>query len=187
MDCRFAIYAFTSIVATMPFRKQRCYGFRRRHHAMRVLLLAASVAALGLPGCSTITTGPNQSIAVATEPAGATCQLSRDGAPLAIVQTTPGSATVSKSGHDIAVDCSGPQGLTGAAVIPANRQAETMANIALGPAFLLGYAIDLGTGAANEYPRGVRIWLDGPSDARTAAPRRAATYLHNPRETIYRR
>jgi hypothetical protein len=143
----------------------------------RHLLLAVGPALLGLPGCSTVTTGTNHSIAVTTVPAGATCNLTRDGEFLTVVQRTPGTATVSKSGHDIAVDCSAPGELTGAGVIPAGPQYATLGNIFVGG--LIGYAIDLGSGAASEYPRGIRVWLDGPRDSPDALRRSANSYLQH--------
>jgi hypothetical protein len=144
-------------------------------------ILLAALLALGLPACATITTGTNQSIAVATVPAGAACNVTRHGELIGSVPRTPGSVTISKSGHDIAVDCAGPGGSAGAAVIPAGMQAATLGNILIGG--LVGYAVDLGTGAASEYPRGVRIWMDGPEQAPVNSGRPAGTYFHHPNRT----
>ncbi|MBS7793067.1 hypothetical protein KTR66_24000 [Roseococcus sp. SDR] len=91
-----------------------------------VLLLAAL-----LPACATITTGTSQSIAVMTEPPGASCTLSRDGGVIAVVNPTPGTVTVSKSTRDIAVSCPRPGHLPGVASEQSRegfftqRQAET--------------------------------------------------------------
>jgi hypothetical protein len=68
-------------------------------------------------------------------------------------------------------------------VIPAGAQLATLGNVLIGG--LIGYAIDLGSGAASEYPRGIRIWLDGARVASSGTPRRTTgTYLHHPNQTL---
>lgn len=109
-------------------------------------------------GCATVTTGSNQEIRVATGPPGANCILSRDGREIGQVASTPATAFVSKSGHDIAVNCAKYGRANGAAVIPADGQAAVFGNFIIGG--LLGRGLDLATGSAHEYPCGVRIWLD---------------------------
>lgn len=123
---------------------------------LRAPLMGASV--LALSACATITTGPDQAIRVGTEPPGANCTLSRDRYAIGTVPMTPGAIYVSKSGHDIAVNCRKMGWGNGAAVIPAARQEATGGNILFGG--LAGYGLDLATGAAAIYPRTVKIWLD---------------------------
>lgn len=125
---------------------------------MQLRSLLALLVALALPACATITTGPEQAIRVGTEPPGATCNLSRDGIILGSVQTTPGAVFVSKSAHDIAVNCAMYGRANGAAVISAAAQNATLGNLIIGGLF--GYGLDLATGAAAEYPRTVKIWMD---------------------------
>lgn len=117
---------------------------------MQIRSLLAPIFALALPACDTITTG--------AEPPGATCNLSRDGVLLGSVQATPGAVCVSKSGHDIAVNCAMYGRANGAAVISASGQSASLGNLTIGG--LLGYGLDLATGSAAEYPRTVKIWMD---------------------------
>lgn len=125
---------------------------------MQIRSLLTPVFALALPAYATITTGPEQAIRVGTEPPGATCNLSRDGVLLGSVQATPGAVFVSKSGHDIAINCTMYGRANGAAVISARGQIATAGNLVIGG--LLGYGLDLATGSDAEYPRTVKIWMD---------------------------
>ena len=131
-----------------------------------------------LVGCSTFSTGTSQSISVATVPPGAVCNLTRDNLLIALVPQTPGTATVTKSKLDIAVDCVGGNGLRGAGVIPAGEQVAASLGNVLAGFYWLGYGVDLATGAANEYPRGIRIWLDGPGVPAGKALTTATYYQH---------
>ena len=51
---------------------------------LAVLVTAAS-------GCATLTKGTSQTVTVNTDPTGATCTLTRDAKPLAVINPTPGS------------------------------------------------------------------------------------------------
>lgn len=117
-----------------------------------VLLLAAL-----LPACATITTGTSQSIAVMTEPPGASCTLSRDGGVIAVVNPTPGTVTVSKSTRDIAVNCTRPGHLPGVASHTAQFQGMTVGNVLLGG--LIGFGIDAASGALSYYPTSLTLSL----------------------------
>lgn len=117
-----------------------------------LLLLAAL-----LPACATITTGTSQSIAVMTEPPGASCTLSRDGSVIAVVNPTPGTVTVSKSTRDIAVNCTRPGHLPGVASHTAQFQGMTVGNVLLGG--LIGFGIDAASGALSYYPSSLTLSL----------------------------
>jgi hypothetical protein len=110
-----------------------------------VLLLAAF-----LPACATITTGTSQSIAVITEPPGASCSLSRDGGIIAVVNPTPGTVTVSKSTRDISVNCTRPGHLPAVASHVSQFQGMTAGNLLFGG--LIGLGIDAASGALSHYP-----------------------------------
>lgn len=66
----------------------------RGRRAARSLAAAFVLAAVG--GCATITRGVTQDIQVATDPAGAACELSLDGALVDTVPATPGFVRVRK-------------------------------------------------------------------------------------------
>lgn len=65
--------------------------------------------AAALPACRNITTNTttnaNQSISIFTEPASASCTLTRDGTVIRVVNPSSGTVTVSKSSRDIDVCC----------------------------------------------------------------------------------
>lgn len=117
-----------------------------------VLLLAAA-----LPACGTITSGTSQSISVMTEPAGASCTLTREGAVVGIVNPSPGTITVSKSSRDIAVRCTRPGHSPGVTVVPAQFQAMSAGNLLLGG--VIGLAIDAASGAMSRYPESTIVVL----------------------------
>src|SRR5690348_2737225 len=69
------------------------------------IAVSASLAALVISGCATITTGQNQPVSVETPGcAGATCKLSNDKGTW-YVSATPGSATVQRAYGDMTVTC----------------------------------------------------------------------------------
>lgn len=121
----------------------------------RLTLLA--FIAVGLPACATITTGTSQSIAVLTEPPGASCTLSRDGGVIAVVNPTPGTASVSKSTRDIMVNCTRPGHLPGIASHAAQFQGMTVGNVLIGG--LIGFGIDAASGALSYYPANLTLAL----------------------------
>lgn len=120
------------------------------------LTLLALIAA-GLPACATITTGTSQSIAVLTEPPGASCTLSREGGVIAVVNPTPGTVTVSKSTRDIVVNCTRPGHLPSAASHVAQFQGMTVGNVLIGG--LIGFGIDAASGALSFYPDNLTLAL----------------------------
>lgn len=117
---------------------------------LSVLLLAAL-----LPGCATITSGTSQSIAVLTEPPGASCRLSRGDGIIAVVNPTPGTVNVSKSVIDIAINCSNPKHSPGTSVVQSSFQAATLGNILIGG--VIGLAVDAASGAMGKYPENVTV------------------------------
>lgn len=125
-------------------------------HTLKRLLPALLLAAL-LPACATITTGTSQSIAVMTDPPGASCSLSREGGVIAVVNPTPGTVTVSKSSRDIAVNCTRPGHLPGVASHAAQFQGMTVGNVLLGG--LIGFGIDAASGALSYYPASLTVAL----------------------------
>jgi len=125
------------------------------------------VSALG--GCSTVVNGSDQQISVQTpNAAGASCELkSPDG--LYFV-TTPGTITVDKSRHDLAVKCTKDGFADGITTINSTFEAMTLGNVLIGG--VVGVGIDAASGALNKYPDSVQVQMqklkaadDAPADA----------------------
>ena len=120
--------------------------------------LRALALALCLPpvaGCATIVEGTDQSVAVSTDPSGASCELLRDGHPIAFVNPTPGSATVTKSAKDVIVKCRKDGHDDEVAPLASKFQGMTLGNVIIGG--LIGVGIDAASGAMNHYPESVNI------------------------------
>ena len=120
-------------------------------------LALISACALSFAGCASVTSGTDQQISVSTPGAnGANCSLtSPDGTYN--VRSTPGSVTVSKSKHDIAVLCKKSGYENGATTISSNFQALTLGNILIGG--VIGIGIDAASGAMNKYPESVSVTM----------------------------
>ena len=120
-------------------------------------ILPALLLAAALPACGTLTSGTSQSVSVLTEPAGASCTMTRDGAVIGIVNPSPGTITVGKSSRDIAVRCTRAGHSAGVAVMPAQFQPMAAGNILLGG--VIGLAVDAASGAMSRYPESVIVVL----------------------------
>lgn len=125
-----------------------------------------------LPGCATITTGTSQSISVLTAPPGAVCELKRRDTIVGVVNPTPGSVTVGKSGSDIGVSCTRADHLPAAATVRSRFQPATLGNILLGG--VVGLVVDASTGASGRYPDSVSLILVATSPATEVDPALAA-------------
>ncbi|MBL8701604.1 MAG: hypothetical protein JNK67_24705 [Alphaproteobacteria bacterium] len=138
-------------------------------------LVTIAVAFGLLSACSSIVDGTTQQIAVNTNPAGAECGFYRQAQRIATIASTPASALVDKTKHDIAIVCvreghqqtvyQNKSGVAGA----------TFGNIILGGG--IGWAIDSASGADNKYDSPVNMTLlpanSGPATPKTPLP---ATY-----------
>jgi len=141
----------------------------------------AMTALAGLPACATVTSGTSQNISVMTEPPGATCQLQREGAVVAVVNPTPGTASISKSSRDLSLRCSRPGSLPAETVMQAQFQAMSAGNILLGG--VIGLAVEAASGAMSRYPDSVS--LDLPPDHFASATERD-TYFDTRTESLRR-
>jgi hypothetical protein len=120
--------------------------------------LAVSIVGLSLlSACATVTSGTDHNLLVESEPSGATCILRRDGANIGAVNPTPGSARISKSRHDITVNCERPDYEPSSSTVVAGFQAMTLGNVLIGG--VVGIAADLASGAAITYPDSVKVVL----------------------------
>jgi hypothetical protein len=124
----------------------------------RSLPLAAAALVVTLcSGCATLTKGTSQTVTVTTDPAGATCTLTRDAKPLAVINPTPGSIPIEKGMGAIAVICRRAGYQDAAGTMTSEFQAMTFGNILFGG--LIGVAIDAASGAMHEYPALVTITM----------------------------
>lgn len=118
---------------------------------------AAVVAASALSGCATVTQGSTDSVRVMTDPAGATCTLTRDGQVIGSVNPTPASVMVSKSRQDIEVNCERAGFLPADGVLSSEFEGATLGNVLLGG--VIGLGVDAASGALNDYPPSVALTL----------------------------
>lgn len=139
-------------------------------------LCAAGLVLLQMGGCASIVTGQNQSISVQAQNqrgekvAGAQCKLSNNKGQWFV--TTPGSTVVHRSFENLAVQCekeSHEPSVTGAV---STTQAMAFGNILIGG--IIGAAVDVGTGAAYDYPSMITVTmnrrLDIPVEAQLISP-----------------
>jgi hypothetical protein len=134
------------------------------------LLVLVVVAPILFTGCATLTKGSSQTITVTTDPAGATCTISREGKTVAVINPTPGSIPVEKSSKDLSVVCDKAGYQPSAGAMASTFQAMTFGNILFGG--LIGVAVDAGSGAMNEYPTLITLTLV-PDTFNTGADRDA--------------
>lgn len=130
---------------------------------LAVLVTAAS-------GCATLTKGTSQTVTVNTDPTGATCTLTRDAKPLAVINPTPGSMPIDKGMGAITIICKRPGYQDAAGTMTSEFQAMTFGNILFGG--LIGIAVDAASGAMHEYPAMVTITMI-PEEFGSAAERDA--------------
>lgn len=64
--------------------------------------------ALSLAGCATLVHGTSQTVTITSEPTGADCKLSRDGAKIGELASTPGQVLVDRSRVPVSVTCEKP-------------------------------------------------------------------------------
>ncbi|MCZ8142383.1 MAG: hypothetical protein O9273_11960 [Acetobacteraceae bacterium] len=138
---------------------------KRFCHLSFLLLAMASLSA-----CATVTSGTDHTLLVESDPAGATCGLQRNGASIGAVNPTPGAVRISKSRHDIRVNCEKADHEATSRTVTAGFQAMTLGNVLIGG--VIGLAADLASGAAITYPDSVKVVL-WPRSFPTAAARDA--------------
>jgi polysaccharide export outer membrane protein len=130
--------------------------------AMKTLLWATFTALLlALSACASLVEGTTQNISVSTDPPGARCVLTRQGAALATVNSTPEVVTVKKTRDDITITCN-REGYRQASLV--NHSGLAGAAYANALTIGIGAAIDAASGSDNKYESPVTIPLiqDGP-------------------------
>lgn len=123
-----------------------------------------------LPGCASIVTGTNQSVSVETPGCpGAMCELSNDKGTW-YVASTPGSVTVHRAYGDLTVVCKKPKSEKDTiGAVSSSTKGMAFGNILFGG--LIGAGVDVGTGAAYDYPSKITIPMKctDPEDRRIEA------------------
>jgi hypothetical protein len=116
------------------------------------------LALLGLmltTACATVTQGTTATIAVTSDPPGATCQIQREGSTIAVVNPTPGSVTIGRSTRDLATRCERAGSQPAIVATPAGFQAMTLGNLLVGG--VIGIAVDAASGAMGTYPGNIHV------------------------------
>ncbi len=135
-----------------------------------------SVALLG--GCASVIEGRSQEITINTTPAGANCTLNREGAPIAMIASTPGSVTIRKTKNDIEVVCELDGYQKTATLDESGTAAAVFGNVLVGGA--IGLVIDVSTGAHNKYDTPLDIALAPRTDLPAPLPVVASAPLPPP-------
>ena len=119
------------------------------------------VIALGLAlfcsACAAVVEGTSQEIVVNTDPQGARCIFERGGISVAVIDPTPGAATIKKSSEDILIKCEREGYRESVLLNKSDLAAATFGNIILGGA--VGIAVDAISGANNKYASPVTLAL----------------------------
>jgi hypothetical protein len=146
----------------------------------RICTCAMLGASLYLTGCASIVNGQNQPVSVETrndsgQVAGANCKLSNNKGTWFV--TTPGSTTVQRSYEDLAIQCTKDAQEPGIASVKSSTKPMAFGNILFGG--VIGAAVDVGTGAAYDYPSLITVLMGKtttvtPPAAAAAAPAPAA-------------
>jgi hypothetical protein len=132
---------------------------------------AVLVATLALTGCASIVNGNNQVISVETKSkgqpiAGASCRLENPKGTFFV--TTPGTVTVRRAFDNLAVKCEKDGIAPGLASVKSGTKAMAFGNILFGG--VIGAAVDVGSGAAYDYPTLISVDMgDTVGDAVTTA------------------
>jgi len=108
---------------------------------------------LSLGGCASIIDGSTQVLSVETRREaelvnGASCQLTNNKGTWYV--TTPGTVAMHRSYDDLNVKCDKPGSEPGIATVSSSTRGMTFGNILVGG--IIGAAVDMGSGAAYDYP-----------------------------------
>ena len=125
------------------------------------ILKCASLLALGLSmsACSTITTGTTQDFGVNTPEAdGASCELKDSKGAMWTIPSTPGTVVVSKGDGPMQVTCKKDGYKEASITVNEGFAGMTLGNVILGGG--IGVIVDAASGAAQEYPDEVYVWLE---------------------------
>lgn len=115
---------------------------------------------LSLTGCASIVSGTHQSISVESPPlTGASCTLTSDEGKW-FLNNTPGSTMIDRGYGDLTVSCREDK-YSGSTTVKSTTKGMAFGNILAGG--FIGGAIDMGTGAAYDYPSLVTVLMSANS------------------------
>jgi hypothetical protein len=126
---------------------------------MKTKIYCLTLAMSTLVGCSSILSGQNQIIAIKTTPEGAKCEVSRNGANVANLESTPGELYVEKTKDDLTLVCSKSGYLDTETTLSSGVDPTAYGNIFLGGYGLITWGIDSALGTDNQYPKVSSITL----------------------------
>jgi hypothetical protein len=131
---------------------------------MNLYALVAVAALTQVVGCASIVSGTSQSITVEARAngdsvAGATCKLVNNKGTWYV--TTPGSTTIHRSYEDLGVSCQKDAYAPGTVSAKSSTKGMAFGNILFGG--LIGVGVDVGTGAAYDYPTLISVALQPAS------------------------
>ncbi|MGS0976245.1 hypothetical protein [Burkholderia glumae] len=143
----------------------------------KLTLATSAVAVCILSGCASITGGSTQVLSVQTTQggkslAGAQCTLANDKGTWFV--TTPGTVPIHRAYDDLNVKCEKDGSEPGVLTVKSSTKGMAWGNILAGG--VIGAAVDMGTGAAYDYPSlltvsmGVTTTLSPPTKADPASP-----------------
>ncbi len=136
--------------------------------------LLLPLAILVLPGCASIVTGHNQPVSLQTPDCeGASCTLTNSKGTWYV--KTPGTVTVHRAYGDLTIVCSKDGYPSATSTSASATKAMAFGNILFGG--LIGVGVDVGTGAAYDYPALMTnpIACKGAANAAAPAPAAAGT------------
>lgn len=114
---------------------------------------------LGLVGCSTITSGTTQPLTVETpHVSGASCTLTDSRSGTWRIENTPDTREVRKGDGPMKVTCQKSGYKTTSLVVQERFAGATLGNIIIGGG--IGLVVDAASGAAQDYPDVVRVYME---------------------------
>lgn len=123
-----------------------------------VKYIALGMLGLSMSACSTITTGTTQSMTVETPMTeGATCTLRDSKQAHWVVKSSPGTVEVTKGDGPMKVTCEKAGLETTSKVVQEGFAGMTLGNVLIGGG--IGFIVDAASGAAQEYPDVVQVWM----------------------------
>lgn len=127
---------------------------------MKTWAVAMLVGLVSLGGCASIIDGSSQILSVKTmadgeDIPGAQCTLTNNKGVWYV--TTPGSLTVHRSYDDMNVKCSKDGYVANVGAVPSSTKGMAFGNILFGG--LIGASVDMGTGAAYDYPSPIIVQI----------------------------
>lgn len=126
---------------------------------MRKAAALLALVPLALSSCASIISGTSQEVAINSKPAGAECDIDRDGKTIGHIDQTPGSLVVTRTSSDLLVECSKPGYQDTTAANENDVEAWVLGDLFFGG--LIGLGVDAISGAINSYDNSTTVVLDG--------------------------